>query len=323
MKILFGSDQKGRRSIKSEQRFSLCSLWLPLFALCLTPPAQAQTPVQVVTKVITKDLPYADGQRIRVNAQKADVTLTGWNRPTISVKLRLVAKHPDRAVAEREVAYHQYKLQVNNGQIELSNRFEIPKGAGKLQGQLKVMYDVSVPEKALITLVNSFGDVRLTNLSGEVGVTFEFGKLTLDDISGKVAITSTYGDVDGRNIDATLVCKAEKADIMLRGLGGTVNLQSRYGKLLIQPNRVGLNALRVKADRTEVVFAPRQVTDFCYSVSAAHADISVPKDFIYERNGSGSRGVFTCRPPGNKVEVIIQSSYSNVVIQAETPFVGR
>ncbi|MCY7359474.1 MAG: hypothetical protein LH609_18870, partial [Rudanella sp.] len=175
---------------------------------------QAQT-MQVVTKVVEKDIPCPDGltQRIRLNARKADVTIKGWNRPVVGIRLRLVAKHPDRAIAEQEVAYSQYIMQLNGTIIDLSNQFVIPQRAGKLQSQLKAIYEVSVPSRAVLTISNSFGDVALRDLAGETSVKVEFGKLSLDDISGKLSISSDYGDIEGRDVNATLFCKAEKANI--------------------------------------------------------------------------------------------------------------
>ena len=322
MKRYFFNTEK-KRFTQSKPRFSPCTPWLTLFALCLTFCSLAQTPVQVVTKVVEKDLPYTDGQRIRVNAQKADVTLNGWNRPTISVKLRLVAKHPDRAVAEREVAYHQYVLQSSNGQIDLSNRFVIPQRAGKLQSQLKAIYEVNVPAKALVGLTNSFGDVRLSNVSGDVSIKFEFGKLILDDVGGKLTITSEYGDIDGRSVNATLVCKAEKADISLRDLGGSNRIQSRYGKLTIVPNASTLNALVVEAARTDVLFSPRRVTDFRYDVIAAQSEIRVPDDYADQLGRYGGKQTFTLQPPGKKVEISIQNTYSPITIQGEKTFSSK
>lgn len=293
----------------------LLLLFLPLLA-------RSQTPVQVVTRVVEKELPYTDGQRVRVNAQKADVTLKGWNRNTISVKLRLVAKHPDRATAEREVAYHQYTVQAENGQIDLSNRFVIPQRAGKLQSQLKAIYEVSLPAKALLTLNNSFGDIRLSDLAGDVNLKFEFGKLTLDDIGGKLTITSNYGDIDGRNVAATLTLKAEKADVTLRDLGGTANLQSRYGKLTVLPANT-LNALRIEAARTEIQIAANRLTDFRFDVICTFADIRVPEEVASQLSKYGGKQVFNYQPPGRKPEIKIQNSYSPITIQDNKSVVNR
>lgn len=320
-----GRGEKRRKMLCSLRHSGVPTLWLTLCALCLPLALCAQTPVQVVTKVVEQTLPYVDGQRIRVVAQKADVTLKGWNRPTVSVRLRLVAKHPDRAVAEREVAYHQYTLQPNGSGIELSNRFVIPQRAGKLQSQLKAIYEISVPAKALIQLTNSFGDVRLSDLSGEVNLKFEFGKLSLDDVGGKLTITSDYGDIDGHNIDAVLALNAQKADVTLRDLGGSSRITSRYGKLSVWPNSLTLDALRIEAARTEVMFVPQRVADFRYDVITTFADIRVPESVTGELGRYGSKQTFTYQPSGGarKPEVQIQNSYGNVVIQGEKPLVDR
>ncbi|QKZ11583.1 hypothetical protein [Spirosoma sp. KUDC1026] len=283
----------------------------------------SQTPVQVVTKVVEKEFSYTEGvQRVNLNAQKADLLIRGWNRPTVSVKLRLMAKHPDRAVAEREVAYHQYVLQTSGNQIDLSNRFVIPQRTGKLQSQLKVLYEVNVPYKALLTVRNSFGDIRLKDLVGDVSVTFEYGKLQLDDIGGKLAITSAYGDIDGRSINAILTGKAEKADITLRELGGKVNWQSRYGKLTITPVS-SLTQLHIEAIRTDILVTAKRLTDFRYDVITSFAQIHVPETVTDQLGRYGGKYVFTYQPAGQHPEISIQNSYNDVTIQEEKSLVGR
>ena len=290
-------------------------LWLPLLG-------RSQTPVQVVTKVIEKSLPYIEGQPIQINAQKADVTLKGWNRPMVSVKLRLIAKHPDRAVAEREVAYHQYVLQNGNGQIDLSNRFVIPQQAGKLKSQLKAVYEVSLPAKAQIALANSFGDLQLSNLSSDTNVTFEFGKLTLEDITGKLSVTSNYGDIDGRNLNATLFFKAEKADVTLQELSGTADLHCHYGKLNIQP-AITLDALTIDAIRTDVLVSVKRLSDFRFDVSVSSAEIRVPEALSDQLKRQKHKQILSYQPTGHKGTIKVQNSYSNVIIQDEKSLVNR
>ena len=319
-----GGPAEKRRVSRRKRKKTLCSPWSTLcrigaaslcFALCLNLTLRAQVPVQVVTKVVEKEIPYTDGQRIRVMAQKADVILKGWNRPMVSVRLRLVAKHPDRAVAEREVTYHQYTLQPTGSDIELANRFVIPQRVGKLQSQLKAMYEVSVPVKALIQLANSFGDVSLSDLSGDVSIKFEFGKLVLDDISGKLTISSEYGDVDGRGVNATLICNAQKADILLRDLGGTSRITSRYGKLTIIPNAATLDGLKVEAARTDIVLSPLRIDAFQYDLQTSFGDLRVPASHAEFLGSYGSRRTFDYQPPGKKPGISIQNSYNSISIQ--------
>lgn len=290
-------------------------LWLPLLG-------RSQTPVQVVTKVIEKSLPYTDGQLIQINAQKADVTLKGNNQSTVSVKLRLIAKHTDRTIAEREVAYHQYALKTENGQIELSNRFVIPQRAGKLQSQLKAIYEISVPAKSLIALTNSFGNMLVSDLIGAVNLKFEFGKLTLVNTKGKLTITSSYGDIESSNLDAALNLQTEKADVLLRDLSGAASLQCRYGKLTVLPTAT-LDALTIEATRTDILVIVKRLSDFRFDLAVSSADIRVPEELSDLLSKHGSKQHLRYLPQGRRSDIRIQNSYGNIVLQDEKSLVNR
>ncbi|WP_288429641.1 DUF4097 family beta strand repeat-containing protein [uncultured Spirosoma sp.] len=295
-------------------------IWFSLYLASM--PGRAQPALQVVTKVVEKELPYSAGQRLRLTAEKADVTIHGWTRPVVSVRLRLTAKHPDRAVAEREVGYQQYSLQANGNEIELANHYAVPRGAGKVQSQLKAIYDISVPAGASLLLKNSFGDIRLADLTGDTNLTFEFGKLSLEDVGGKTTIRSSYGDIDGRGVDGSLLLTTEKADVSLRDLAGRAVVKSRYGKLTVVPHP-SLTSLSVEAARTDVLLAARRLGDFQYDVITTFADIRVPEAQQAELGKLGSKQTFTYQPPGRKPLIQIQDSYGNVTIQADKPLVDR
>lgn len=292
------------------------AVWLPLLG-------RSQMPLQVVAKVIEKEITYTESQPIVLNAQKADVLVKGWNRPVVSVKLRLLAKHTDRAVAEREVAYHQYSLQAQNGTIDLSNRFLIPQRGGRLQSQLKAIYEVSIPTKAQLTLNNSFGDLQLTALSGDMTITFEFGKLVLTDIGGKCTINSKYGDIDGHNLSALLTVRTEKANVVLRDLEGDVWLKPNYGKLTVVPNPT-ISRLQIEATWTEILVDVKRLADFRFDVFTLSPNaLRVPEALNGQLKRSGSKQTLLYQPGSRKPAIQIHERYGTVIIQGETPLVDR
>ena len=306
--------------MKAQPKISRLLIGLGLYLASMT--GQAQSALQVVTKVVEKELPYSAGQRVRLTAEKADVTIHGWNRPVVSIRLWLTAKHPDRATAEREVGYQQYTLQANGNEIELANHYAVPRGAGKVKSQLKAIYDISVPASASLLLKNSFGDIRLTDLIGDTNLTFEFGKLSLEDVGGKTTVRSSYGDIDGRSVDGSLLLTTEKADITLRDLAGRAVIKSRYGKLTVVPHP-SLTSLSVEAARTEILLATRRISDFQYDIITTFAYIRVPDVQQSELGKLGSKQTFTYQPAGRKPLIQIQDSYGNVTIQADKPLVDR
>lgn len=290
--------------------------WLLWLLVCMWSGTMAQTQVQVVTKTIEKELPYADGQPIRLMAQKADVIVRGWNRPVVSIRLRLIAKHPDRAVAERELAYHQYTLQATGTGLDLANRFVIPQAAGKLKSQLKAVFEVNVPARSQLTINDAFGDISLTDWAGEGSVNLEFGRLTLEEVGGRLTIASEYADIDGRQVNAVLTGKTQKAEVSLRGLGGTVKLYCKYGKLVIWPNAATLDGLQVDAAGTEIMVIPKRIEEYQYVVQSAYSTVQVPDGFREFLKKKGVQQRFDWPVSGRKPLIKIDNDYAPVIIQS-------
>lgn len=276
----------------------------------------AQTRLQVVTKTVEKELAYSVGQHVNLTAQKADITIKGWNKSTVLVRLKLIAKHPEREVAEQELAYLNYDIQTRSNVIDLSNRFTIPQRAGGIKGNLKAVYEIWLPTRCPVLLQNTFGDVSLSDLAGDTSLKVEFGKLTIVNLSGKTTVISDYGDIDATELGGFFSIKAEKAEITLRELSGSGTIQSRYGKLSIQPD-ARLTTLTVQAARTEVFLYPRRMDDFQYEIETSYSTIQVPD--LYSGHLSTSKRRFRYSASVNKATISVTNLYSPVVIQ---PTVG-
>ncbi|GAB3924564.1 DUF4097 family beta strand repeat-containing protein [Larkinella terrae] len=288
------------------------TLFFLLAFVTLSAFAAAQTRLQVVTKTVEKELTYSTGQRVNLTAQKADITIKGWNKSTVLVRLKLIAKHPEREVAERELGYLNYDIQTRNNVIDLSNRFTIPQRAGAIKGNLKAVYEVWVPTRCPVSVRNTFGDVSLSDLASEASIQLEFGKLSVANLSGKTTVISDYGDIDASELSGFFTIKAEKADITLRELSGSGTIQSRYGKLSIQPD-ASLTSLSVQAARTEVFLYPKRLDDFQYEVETTNAIIRVPD--AYGDSLDANKRRFTYSASSHKPTLLIKNSYSPVVIQ--------
>jgi hypothetical protein len=285
---------------------------LTAYCLLLTAHCIAQTKVQVVSKTVERDV--ADVARLTIQANKADVVVRGWAKNSIGLKVRYVAKHPDRAVAEREVDYLGYDLRQRGPAAELTNRYTIPQVAGKVQSALSVTMEVWLPQRAALTVGAMFGDVTLSDLGGEVQVRYEYGKLTLTNLTGKTTATSAYGDLEATNVAGQFTAKTEKANVLLRGLGGAATLQCRYGHLTIRPD-TDLSALTVVASRTEILLLPRRYDDFQYDLRSTYADINVPAALREHLGLFANRQVFDYSPSPRKPLIRIDNSYTPIGLQ--------
>ncbi|MFD1144810.1 DUF4097 family beta strand repeat-containing protein [Larkinella insperata] len=277
-------------------------------------PAAAQTRLQVVTKTVEKELAYSSGQRVNLTAQKADITIKGWAKATVLVRIKLMARHPERDVAERELDYLKYDIELRNNVIDISNRFTIPQRAGSVKGNLKAVYEIWLPTRSLLTVNNTFGDVNLSDLAGETVVKLEFGKLSINNLSGKTTITSEYGDIEASELAGTFAIKAEKAETVLRELGGNGRIQSRYGKVSIYP-LTSLTVLNVQAARTEVSLFPRRMEDFQYEIETTYSTVQVPEGYGEHLGQFINKRRFDYQPPGHKPAISVTNSYSPVIVQ--------
>jgi hypothetical protein len=283
-------------------------------AFCST--TLAQTTLQVVTKVVEKELTYLPGKVIMIRGQKADINVRTWNRAVVGVRLRLVAKNPSRAIAEHDVSYHQYTLQDNGTELDISNRFSIPMRDGPLTSQLKAIFEVSLPANAVLTITNSFGDVTLRDLTGEVSLKAEFGKLTLTNLSGKTLVQTNYGDLLGNDISGAFTARITNADAVFQNLGGTVKLRCvETGKLTIRPNSTALAALTVEADQVPISLIIKQINSFSYDLRTVfYAAIRVPPGYRSYLTNIRNRSQFGYQPPGNQPLIRISADTGPVTI---------
>lgn len=291
-----------------------------LIGLLVPPDAPAQTRLQVVTKTIERDWSGIDN--VVVQGKKADVSVRGWNKPTVSLRLRLVARHADRAVAEHELGYLAYDARTDRSTLVLSNRFVIPQRTGSVRSQLSAVFEVWMPHEAILQIDDSFGEVSLADLRGQVTVTHEYGKLLLHDLRGKLKLSVAYGDVDGLDLGGQWTLQTEKANVFLRDLSGTGQIQSRYGRLTLEPQPT-LGSLTVRAARTDVAVSVRRLEDFAFDLETSFEPVRVPDRYGEYLGQYMNRRTFDFQTASRRPLIRIENSYSSIQIRLTVDAAAR
>ena len=91
--------------------------------------AMAQSTVHadgIVTKNISKVISLATADVLSIAGEKADITLTGWDKNYAELKISFSAEHKDRAIATKEIEYMHYSLSREKNTVELRNAFLLP-----------------------------------------------------------------------------------------------------------------------------------------------------------------------------------------------------
>jgi hypothetical protein len=294
------------------------ALLLTLLALL---PARAQVKVQVVTRTVEQTLPATPNTLVRIRAEKATLRVQGWDKPTVRVVLRLVARHPEREVAEKELPAARYQIEKTGTVIDLVNYFAVAAGAPAMRSDLRAEYTVQMPADNALEIVNAYGHTLLSNLTGRQKLQQDFGQITLQDLRGSLLIISRFADVTGSNLNMGLSCDADKSAVQLTGVGGNYAIRNRYGSVTLEPT-AELRSATVDAERTEVKVTVPQLGLFNYTLSTSHNTLSVPGTLTGAVRSSG--GSQTLRTNTARLPLIrVVTSYAPVTLQPAPLLIQR
>ncbi len=145
-------------------------------------------PVQLVS-VEQRKLSRSAFPSLRLEGGDNDaVSVKGWDQPEISLKACKMA-----AAKTKEQA-----LQVLNGISVLAENGKISSGGPTAEGFWGVQFVLYVPRDLGLDLSTHNGDIRLSNLAGEINARTENGGVTLNETRGRVKAETGNGGIDIR-----------------------------------------------------------------------------------------------------------------------------
>jgi hypothetical protein len=277
-------------------------------------PGMAQTKVQVVTRTIEQTLPCPAGMLVRIKAEKANLRVQGWDKPSVQVTLRLIARHPEREIAEKELPSVRYHIGTSGTTIDLMNYFALPAGAPAIRSDLRAEYIVMMPANNYLEAVNAYGQTTLIGLTSYQKLEQDFGKIALQDLRGHLQATIRYADITGDNLNLNFTCDADKSALRLTDAAGSYTIRNRYGSVSLEPT-AELKSAFIDAVRTEVHLQVPQLSLFSYNLSTTQSTLTVPaslRETVRQTTGRQS-----LRQDGSPRAPLIrvQTTYAPVTLQ--------
>ena len=200
----------------------LLYIGLLLFSL----PASAQDKIQVVTKTIQKTFDFDPEASLTIEAEKALVTVKGWDQDEVKLTLQLVARHPRRGVAEQDLAALRYTLDTDGEEKVLKNYFFINESGGRMESNLQAVYELWVPQNSILHITNRYGNVTLSDWQAKkLSVTAEFGEVTLEQVQGNMQVNLDYGDLIAQDISGSFSGTTKKSNLTLHRDSGPLRLE--------------------------------------------------------------------------------------------------
>lgn len=283
-----------------------------LFTLSL---GQAQTKLQVVKKNITRTWPYKEGFEVNIEGEKAEIVVETWARNEVKVDIILLAKHPDRAIAEKDLEAMHYVTEQHGKNMYFRNYIQVEPGQQKPQASLHAIYTVTLPAECPVYLKNNFGDATVNNLTKFLKLNTEFTNVGLNNLSGETFVQTKFGDIEATGLNGKVFIDAKRSDVILRDITGVFDINTQYGTLKLFTDRSEL-ALNINAVRSDVYFFDPNPTENGYALEAKYGNITAPSDlkFNYIENTDVMKHV-TFQPDGQTATMSVKISFGDVVIR--------
>jgi hypothetical protein len=276
--------------------------------------AKAQSDNQTVTKSFTQNINCTAATLFSITAEKANLTVTGWANNYIQARISFFASHPDRKIALQELDYMQYAISKEKDLVELINIFKLPATVEHIKSKLEVKMELMVPAKNKLQVTNKYGEVNISRLSGNIEVNIAFGNLYFTDITGNIVMNANYSDVRGAQLNTpSLTCTDERSKIALDLESGSYSFQSKHSDIDLGIKKI--NALNIKASRTDITIRPQHIDDCRYKITSTDGQLYLPSKYTGHLIKKGNQTSFTTTGANTMPLLAVSANFNSVTIK--------
>ncbi|OQP46855.1 hypothetical protein A4H97_04850 [Niastella yeongjuensis] len=276
---------------------------------------EAQPVAQTASRSFTKNISCTPATVFVVNAEKATMMVTGWNNNYIQVRINYFARHPDLAIANRELGYMQFGIANEKDYVALQNIFKLPAAVDHIQSKLEIKMELMVPVRNKLQLTNKYGEINLVRLTGNIQVTISFGDLRFTDVGGNLVANAGYSDIRGNCINiASLNCTDEQSKISLDlDGGGHYSFFSKQGDLDLSIKKIG--SLNIKSNRSDVTIRPQDLDGCRYKLISTDGTLYLPGKYTDRLIKKGNQTSFITTGSLSLPLLAVNASYNSVTIK--------
>jgi len=239
--------------------------------------------LQVITKTIVKEIPFEEGQFLKIEGEKSEVDIISWDKDYIGVKVQIIAKHPDITIAKDDIQHLYFETVIQKNEIIL--RDTIADTGSEIRSGLKAVYAISVPKNCKIKLSNYFGEANITDLSHGLEVTSEFCNVQLENIAGHIKVDTYFGDLIGVMINGDMSLSARRSNITLSEISGKFDIKAYMGIIKVFANQSFLD-LNIDAEKTDVFFYDASLSAYNFNLKSREGAINLPDNLLVDYNNT-------------------------------------
>ncbi|HSD27843.1 MAG TPA: hypothetical protein VLL75_11115, partial [Vicinamibacteria bacterium] len=233
-----------------------------LVALAATSaPAGSREPaVREIDRVVS----LAPGRSVRVSSEHGDVAIRAGERPEVAVHAEIWVSAATRAEAERYAGQVRVELQEDAEGVSLRTVAPDP-GQEPGAPSFSVVYDLTVPKAAPVSVRSRFGDVTATGLDSRVEIVNSHGRIGLSDTRGEGRLQNEFGIVEAERASGALSIESTNGPVTVTEVGGALTVSNRFSDVTVRQARAAVSLTVSNANVTVSEAAgPVRITDsFC------------------------------------------------------------
>jgi DUF4097 and DUF4098 domain-containing protein YvlB len=138
----------------------------------------------------------AEAEQISVDTSFGEITITGAETSDCNVTAKITGQAPTDDEARSLAEQTHIKLEMQGQTLVV--RAEKPHV--RKNRSIVITYNIIVPTKTGIKCKSSYGEIKLTNIKGNVIAKTSFGDIVAENITGRMQLNTSYGKVDCRKI---------------------------------------------------------------------------------------------------------------------------
>jgi hypothetical protein len=209
---------------------------------------------------------------INISSKKANVIVHGWDKPLVSIRIRISFENADNKTAERELGYAKYNILKTAEGVNMNNYFSLPSNVNKITSTVRVDYIIYMPDQLNIIINNDYGNCELHNLKAFINLNNKYGSIELSNIGGLVSIYSTLCSIRADNIRDEIKFVTLNSNYELTNLNGNINISNNVGKIKVQPGSK-LRHLTIRAEHCELELLIKDLNLFNYDLFTKNSKI--------------------------------------------------
>lgn len=251
------------------------------------------------------------GYILNISSKKANVIIQGWDKPLVSIKIRISFENADIKTAEKELAFAKYNILKTAEGVNVNNYFSLPSHVNKITSTVRVDYIIYMPNQLNIIINNDYGNCELHNLNAFINLNNKYGSIELSNIGGLVSIYSTLCSIRADNLHDEIKFVTLNSNYDLTNINGNISITNNVGKIRIQPGGK-LRHLSIKAEHCEMELLIKDFDLFNYDLFTKNAKIILgthSANLAFEQK-SENKLVYNSDP--RKAMIQVSTSFNNI-----------